>query len=156
MSVQIVLLLFLLLCLFQKESKSRQGCQFIRSLAGLVGSYLIGICPGCVTCSPWPLRTLRRGGSVPRTLFPSAWGWVRFPPGDAWNLPSEGIGVGVFPLISPAEGAGALAPAQFNSLHARCCAWTDMRGIHTVSAATTTTTTSCLHSRLPFFFVETQ
>ena len=34
--------------------------------------------------------------------------------GNAWNLPSEGTDVGVFvPLASPAEGAGALAPARF-------------------------------------------
>ena len=34
--------------------------------------------------------------------------------GDAWNLPRDGTGVGGFRLVSPAEGAGALAPAQFN------------------------------------------
>ena len=33
--------------------------------------------------------------------------------GDAWNLPSEGTGVVFFRLVSPAEGAGALAPARF-------------------------------------------
>ena len=34
-------------------------------------------------------------------------------PGDAWNLPSEGTGVGGFPAGRPAEGAGALVLAQF-------------------------------------------
>ena len=34
--------------------------------------------------------------------------------GDAWNLPSEGTGVVGFRLVSPAEGAGALALARFN------------------------------------------
>ena len=40
---------------------------------------------------------------VPRKLFPE------FCTGDAWNLPSMGIGVGGFQLVSPAEGTSALA-----------------------------------------------
>ena len=39
--------------------------------------------------------------------------------GDAWNLPSEGTGVGGFRLVSPAEGAGALTPARFFEFFAR-------------------------------------
>ena len=36
--------------------------------------------------------------------------------GDAWNLPSEGKGVGSFVrLVSPAEGVSALALTHFNS-----------------------------------------
>ena len=59
------------------------------------------------------------GGEVgePRNLFPRlgvGWG---FAPGDAWNLPSEGTGVGSW-LVSPAEGVSALALAHFNQLHA--------------------------------------
>ena len=47
------------------------------------------------------------------------WGEV-FAPGDAWNLPSEGKGVGSFVrLVSPAEGVSALALTHFNLLHAR-------------------------------------
>ena len=34
---------------------------------------------------------------------------MSFAPGDAWNLPSEGTGVGVFWLVSPAEETSALA-----------------------------------------------
>ena len=38
----------------------------------------------------------------------------------AWNLPSEGKGVGSFVrLVSPAEGVSALALTHFNWLHAR-------------------------------------
>ena len=37
--------------------------------------------------------------------------------GDAWNLPSEGTGVGFFRLLSPAEETCALALVHFNSLH---------------------------------------
>ena len=38
-----------------------------------------------------------------------------FAPGDAWNLPSEGKGVGSFVrLVSPAEGVSALALTHFN------------------------------------------
>ena len=49
---------------------------------------------------------------VPRNLFPRLGsGWC-FAPRDAWNLPSEGTGVG-FRLVSPAEGSGALAPVRF-------------------------------------------
>ena len=40
--------------------------------------------------------------------------------GDAWNLPSEGKGVGSFVrLVSPADGVSALALTHFNKLHAR-------------------------------------
>ena len=42
---------------------------------------------------------------VPRSHFSSPWGWMRFAPGDAWNLPSKGTGVGFFQLVSPAEGS---------------------------------------------------
>ena len=42
------------------------------------------------------------------------WGEA-FAPGDAWNLPSEGRGVGSFVrLVSPAEGVSALALTHFN------------------------------------------
>ena len=34
--------------------------------------------------------------------------------GDAWNLPSEGTGVGGCRLVSPAEGTSALALVRFN------------------------------------------
>ena len=34
--------------------------------------------------------------------------------GDAWNLPSEGTGVVVYRLVSPAEGTSALALVHFN------------------------------------------
>ena len=52
------------------------------------------------------------GKDVPRNLFPRLGaGWL-FAPGDAWNLPSEGTGVGVR-LVSPAEGAGALGTSPF-------------------------------------------
>ena len=30
-------------------------------------------------------------------IFSSTWGWVSFAPGDAWNLSSEGTGVGLLP-----------------------------------------------------------
>ena len=41
-----------------------------------------------------------------------ALGWMRFAPGDAWNLPTDGIGVGSR-LVSPAGGVSALALAHF-------------------------------------------
>ena len=34
--------------------------------------------------------------------------------GDARNLPSEGKGVGIFRLVSPAEGVSALALTRLN------------------------------------------
>ena len=37
---------------------------------------------------------------------------------DAWNLPSEGTGEGVFQPVSPAEGVSALTLAHFNQFHA--------------------------------------
>ena len=43
--------------------------------------------------------------------------------GDAWNMHSEGTGVGDFQLFSPAEGTSALALVRLNSLHA--CAQMD-------------------------------
>ena len=46
-------------------------------------------------------------------------GLGEFCTGDAWNLPSEGTGVEVYRLVSPAEGTGALAPVCFNSLRER-------------------------------------
>ena len=42
------------------------------------------------------------------------WGEL-FAAGDAWNLPSEGKGVGSFvQLVSPAEGVSALALTHLN------------------------------------------
>ena len=64
----------------------------------------------------------RRGdGKDCASLPPKEWG-VRsacllgefFAPGDAWNLLSEGTGMGVFRLDSPAEGISALALVHFN------------------------------------------
>ena len=34
--------------------------------------------------------------------------------GDAWNLPSEGTGIGGFRLVSPAEGTSALALVRYH------------------------------------------
>ena len=61
-----------------------------------------------------PPSSVGVGGEVASQSFSSPWGWVRFAPGDAWNLPSEGTGGWGFRLVSSAEEAGALAPAQFN------------------------------------------
>ena len=48
-------------------------------------------------------------------IFFLALGLGDFAPGDAWNLPSEGTGVGFFcRLVSPAEGVSALALTHFN------------------------------------------
>ena len=47
------------------------------------------------------------------TIFFIALGLVIFCMGDAWNLPSEGTGVGGFRLVSPAEGTSALALVRF-------------------------------------------
>ena len=49
--------------------------------------------------------------------------------GDAWNLPSEGTGVGRFRLVSPAEETSALALVHFNLLHG-AHAWIDTRVLH--------------------------
>ena len=69
---------------------------------------------------PFLLRNGERGGRASQS-FASTRGWVRFCTGYTWNLPSEGKGVGFFRLVSPAEGTGALAPVQFNLLHASAC-----------------------------------
>ena len=50
---------------------------------------------------------------VPRNLFSSPWGWVIFCTGDAWNLPSEGTGVGVFRLVSPAKSGQRTGTGPF-------------------------------------------
>ena len=64
--------------------------------------------------------------------------------GDAWNLSSEGTGAEVFRLVSPAEGAGALALALFEKKKVArgLRVWTDTRVMHTVRTTTTTTTTT--------------
>ena len=50
-----------------------------------------------------------------RNLFPRIGVGEVFTPGDAWNLPSEGKGVGSFVrLVSAAEGVSALALTHFN------------------------------------------
>ena len=59
-------------------------------------------------------------------IFFLALGLGEFCFGDAWNLPSEGTGVGFFRLVSPAEGADALAPARLNHC-TRALEWTDTR-----------------------------
>ena len=46
-------------------------------------------------------------------IFFLALGLCEFCTGDAWNLPSEGTGVGGFRLVSPAEGTSALALVHF-------------------------------------------
>ena len=46
---------------------------------------------------------------------------MRFVPGDAWNLPSEGTGVGLFASWSvQRKGVGALAPAHLISCMHAC------------------------------------
>ena len=72
--------------------------------------------------------------------FSSTWGWVRFAPGDAWNLPSEGTGVGLLPAGQSGRRGQCAGTGPFNSLH---CArvWTDIRTLHMVR---TTTTTVCV------------
>ena len=63
--------------------------------------------------------------------------------GDAWNLSSEGKGVGSFVrLVSPAEGVSALALTHFNSCM-RAFGWPDTPVQHTVRTTTTTTQGSC-------------
>ena len=70
--------------------------------------------PGHPTPRRWknlrPPSSVGVGGEagVPRNLFPRL-GLGEFCAGDAWNLPSEGTGVGVLRLVSPAEGTSALA-----------------------------------------------
>ena len=64
---------------------------------------------------------------------------MSFAPGDAWNLPSEGTGVKVCRLVSPAEWTGALEPVLF-LLGAPVCA-PDVARVHSKSVRTTTTTT---------------
>ena len=68
-------------------------------------------------CAPLPPKEGGGGGGgnvgVPRNLFPRLGGWVRFVPGEAWNLPSEGTSLGVFRLVSPAEGVSEPALARF-------------------------------------------
>ena len=65
--------------------------------------------------------------------------------GDAWNLSSEGKGVGSFVwLVSPAEGVSALALTHFNSCM-RALGWPDTPVQHTVR----TTTTSRFSKRAP-------
>ena len=63
--------------------------------------------------------------------------------GDAWNLPSEGTGVGFFRLVSPAEGVSALALTRL--IHCmRLHIWLDTRVMLHVR-----TTTSPLLPTLP-------
>ena len=63
-------------------------------------------------CATLPSKERGEVGE-PRNLFPRLGVWVIVCSGDAWNLPSEGSGVGDLRLVSPAEGAGALALAFF-------------------------------------------
>ena len=65
--------------------------------------------------------------------FSSTWGWVIFCFGDAWNLPSEGTGVGFFRLVGPAEGVSALALTH--QIQCMCLR------LHVRTTTTTTTTT---------------
>ena len=66
---------------------------------------------------PPPPKSWARGGRASQS-FSSLWGWMRFAAGEAWNLPSEGTGLG-FWLVSPAEMVGALAPTHVHLVHAR-------------------------------------
>ena len=56
--------------------------------------------PGHLTPRRWKrLRSPSSEGvgsevGEPRNFLSSTWGWVRFAPGDAWNVPSEGTGGG--------------------------------------------------------------
>ena len=56
----------------------------------------------------------------PCQSFSSTWGWVVFAPGDAWNLPSEGTGVGGSGWSVQPKGPAQWCWPIFNSLHAAC------------------------------------
>ena len=82
--------------------------------------------------------------------------------GDAWNLPSEGTGVGFFRLVSPAEGTTGTGPFLFIAYRVR--AWnaciaarthartshTHTLPSHTTRTRTTTTTTTTKTTTVPF------
>ena len=65
---------------------------------------------------------------------------MRFAPGEP---AFGGNRRGGIPAGQSSRRAGALAPAHFNQVHARCV-WTDMRDIHTVRTTTTTTSVAIL------------
>ena len=104
--------------------------------------------PGLPTPKRWKgLHLLVSFGAGERwarlATFFLALGLVEFCSGNAWNLPWEGIRVGVFWLVSPSEGTSALALIRFSKVHT--CAQVDrllraLQFVRTTSATTTTTT----------------
>ena len=71
-------------------------------------------------CASLPPKERGGRGGRASQYFSSPWGWVNFALGKPGTLAFGGNRLRIFfRLVSPAEGAGALAPARFlNSLHA--------------------------------------
>ena len=67
-------------------------------------------------CAPLPPKWGVRLACL--AIFSSPWGWVRFALGDAWNLPSEGRGVGFFPAGESSRRGWCAGTSPLNSLHA--------------------------------------
>ena len=88
----------------------------------------------------------RSGGEVgePRNLFPRFGVGERFAPGDAWNLPSEGTGVGLFPAGQSSRRRWCAGTRPFNLV--ACVRMDDQTPMCNTTSApqptTTTTTTS--------------
>ena len=62
-------------------------------------------------------------------IFSLAWAWMRFAPGDAWNLPSEGTGVVFFPAGQSSRRGWCTGTSPFLIQCMHACVSTETRSL---------------------------